>query len=186
MSSPILTHPTDRDAIELRPITIDHWQAFRDTRLAALRDAPGAFGSTFARESAMSDDDWRARVGVWNSERARALLAWDGARARGIVAGFLDQDDPKTAHLVSMWVDPTLRRSGVGARLVSAILDWARSVSAERVVLNVTSTNAGARAFYERLGFAPTGRTEPYPNDPAVIEHEMSIHLAPPAGTMPA
>jgi len=29
-------------------------------------------------------------------------------------------------------------------------------------------------AFYERLGFIRTGRTEPYPNDPALIEYEMS------------
>ncbi|HMO26022.1 MAG TPA: GNAT family N-acetyltransferase, partial [Tepidisphaeraceae bacterium] len=178
MSSANPPHP-----VALHPIALDQWEALRETRLAALKDAPGAFGSTFERESAMTDDEWRARVGVWNSERARALLAWDGAQARGIVAGFLDQDDPKTAHLVSMWVDPGLRRSGVGARLVGAILDWARSVSAERVVLNVTSTNAGARAFYKHLGFTPTARTEPSPNDPAVIEHEMVIHLAPKAGT---
>jgi hypothetical protein len=27
--------------------------------------------------------------------------------------------------------------------------------------------------FYRRLGFEGTGRTEPYPNDPAVVEYEM-------------
>jgi hypothetical protein len=28
------------------------------------------------------------------------------------------------------------------------------------------------------MGFTRTGRTEPYPNDPNVIEHEMSLPLA--------
>jgi len=27
--------------------------------------------------------------------------------------------------------------------------------------------------FYRRLGFERTGRMEPYPNDPAVVEYEM-------------
>jgi ribosomal protein S18 acetylase RimI-like enzyme len=38
----------------------------------------------------------------------------------------------------------------------------------------VTSINEPAIRFYERLGFARTGRTEPYPNDQAVIEYEMA------------
>jgi ribosomal protein S18 acetylase RimI-like enzyme len=40
--------------------------------------------------------------------------------------------------------------------------------------LMVTSINEPAIGFYERLGFTRTGRTEPYPNDPTVIEYEMS------------
>jgi len=41
----------------------------------------------------------------------------------------------------------------------------------------VTNNNFAAIAFYKRLGFAPTGHTEPYPNDPALIEYEMSKPL---------
>ena len=38
----------------------------------------------------------------------------------------------------------------------------------------VTSANLAAISFYQRLGFIRTGRTEPYPNDPAIFEYEMS------------
>jgi ribosomal protein S18 acetylase RimI-like enzyme len=38
----------------------------------------------------------------------------------------------------------------------------------------VTSVNDSAIRFYERLGFARTGRSEPYPNDPSITEYEMS------------
>ena len=31
-----------------------------------------------------------------------------------------------------------------------------------------------SQRFYQQLGFTPTGRTEPYPNDAALIEFEMS------------
>ena len=41
----------------------------------------------------------------------------------------------------------------------------------------VTSINDGAFRFYERLGFVKTGRTQPYPNDTAIIEFEMTRPL---------
>ena len=41
----------------------------------------------------------------------------------------------------------------------------------------VTSCNEGAIRFYEGLGFAKTGRVQPYPNDPRLVEHEMGKEL---------
>ena len=45
------------------------------------------------------------------------------------------------------------------------------------MLLMVTSNNEAALRFYEQLGFNRTGRTEPYPNDPALIEYEMSRQI---------
>jgi ribosomal protein S18 acetylase RimI-like enzyme len=52
-------------------------------------------------------------------------------------------------------------------------MSWARSRGAAAMVLLVTSNNHAAIAFYEQLGFKRTGRTEPYPNDPNLVEYEM-------------
>ena len=41
----------------------------------------------------------------------------------------------------------------------------------------VTSKNLAAIAFYERLGFNATGRAEPYPPNPILIQVEMSRSL---------
>jgi ribosomal protein S18 acetylase RimI-like enzyme len=60
-----------------------------------------------------------------------------------------------------MWVDPTFRGAGVGARLVERVLAWARSWDARSVTLGVTETNDGAVGFYEHLGFADTGERYP-------------------------
>jgi len=57
---------------------------------------------------------------------------------------------------------------------VNEIAGWARLRGAEALQLMVTSSNEPAMLFYQRLGFSRTGRTEPYPNDPALIEYEMS------------
>jgi ribosomal protein S18 acetylase RimI-like enzyme len=41
----------------------------------------------------------------------------------------------------------------------------------------VTNNNEAAIRFYQRLGFNATGNTQPYPNDPALLENEMSRDL---------
>ena len=97
----------------------------------------------------------------------------DGETPCGIVGSFLDQEDATRAHLISMWTAPAYRQHGIGRLLVNVVVDWAQLRNARTLVLMVTSVNETAMRFYERLAFARTGRTEPYPNDPAVIEYEM-------------
>jgi len=46
----------------VRATTLDDWQAMRDIRLQALRDAPDAFGSTYAREIAFEPAEWHRRA----------------------------------------------------------------------------------------------------------------------------
>jgi len=61
--------------------------------------------------------------------------------------------------------------------LVTMICDWAVEHKGECLNLLVTSNNHAAIRFYEKLGFVMTGRTEPYPNDPKLIENEMVLNL---------
>src|SRR5215472_8981345 len=98
----------------------------------------------------------------------------DAGAACGIAGSFLDQSDPTRAHLISMWTAPTHRQRGIGRLLVNAVLNWVRGRNARVLQLMVTSNNEPAIRFYQRLGLTQTGRTEPYPNDPAVVEYEMS------------
>jgi len=162
----------------LKPITPAAWANLKEVRLRALADTPFAFGSTFADESQLTDADWQERAVKWTSDRSAAYLAWDGDLPCGIAAGFLDLENRAIAHLVSMWVAPTHRRRGVGRLLVNNVIDWGRSRQAVSLNLMVTSCNCGAMRFYESMEFFKTGRTEPYPNDAALIEYEMSRDIA--------
>lgn len=72
-----------------------------------------------------------------------------------------------------MWTAPTHRRQGAGGLLVNEILRWAAGEGAQTLQLMVTAKNQPAILFYERLGFAMTGRTKPYPNNADEIEYEM-------------
>jgi ribosomal protein S18 acetylase RimI-like enzyme len=147
---------------------------FKATRLRALRDTPNAFGSTYEVESQLTDADWVTRAEQWRGERAVLYLAMDRGIACGLAGSLLDRDDATRAHLISMWTAPTYRQRGVGRLLVNEILAWVHLRQARTLQLMVTCNNEAAILFYQRLGFERTGRTEPYPNDPALLEYEMS------------
>jgi ribosomal protein S18 acetylase RimI-like enzyme len=160
--------------IVLEPITTQNVFLFKEVRLRALQDTPSAFGSTFARESQLTDAEWIDRAIRWDGEKGIGFLAMDEGVACGIAGSFLDANDATRAQLISMWTAPTHRQQGVGHLLVDEVAAWARLRGARTLQLMVTSVNEPAMRFYERLGFMRTGRTGPYPNDPAVVEYEMA------------
>jgi ribosomal protein S18 acetylase RimI-like enzyme len=152
---------------------------YKDVRLRALLDSPTAFSGTYAKESQFPDDEWMKRSVRWSSDGFAAYLAFDGERACGMVFTFAEEQDPHRAQILSMWVDPEVRRAGVGRMLIDAALAWAESRHVRDVKLMVTSVNDAAIAFYERLGFRRTGKTAVYPNDASITEYEMVRAIVP-------
>ncbi|MGH7911035.1 MAG: GNAT family N-acetyltransferase [Candidatus Dormibacteraceae bacterium] len=157
--------------LPVRRLTESEWEAYREVRLAALADTPGAFGSTYRQEMGRGVEDWRTRL----RERA-CFVAFEGDRPAGIACG-IPGEAPGSAELVSMWVDPQARRRKLGRELVRQVLDWAAAEGFAEVRLTVVDDRAPALALYRGLGFVPTGRTEPYPNDGARHEIELALPL---------
>jgi ribosomal protein S18 acetylase RimI-like enzyme len=160
--------------IAVVPVTPQNVHIFKAVRLRALQDAPYAFSATYAKESQFTDAEWMERTIRWNGEKGIGFLAMDDGAPCGIAGSFLDPEDATRAQLVSMWTAPAHRQRGVGRLLVNEVIAWAGRRGACILRLMVTSNNDLAILFYERLGFTRTGRTEPYLNDPAVMEYEMS------------
>jgi ribosomal protein S18 acetylase RimI-like enzyme len=165
------------ELITIERITLGSALVFKDVRLRALQEAPTAFSSTYMKESAFLDDEWKKRAMRWSSGASAGFLAFDGDRGCGMVFSFAEELDPQRAQVVSMWVAPEVRREGVGKRLIETVLEWARGREMRDVKLMVTSVNHGAIAFYERLGFRMTGKTEVYPNDATIKQYEMVLAL---------
>jgi ribosomal protein S18 acetylase RimI-like enzyme len=161
------------DMVLVREITADDWELMRDVRLAALAEAPYAFGSTYAREVAFGEPQWRGRI----NERSVMFFADDdpAAAAPAGLAGVYAEDG--AADLVSMWVRPGGRGRGAGEALVAAAAGWARARGFGTLFLWVTESNAPAVRLYERCGFAATGERQPLPWDPAVAVIRMSRAL---------
>jgi ribosomal protein S18 acetylase RimI-like enzyme len=159
--------------IAIERITLGSAFVFKDVRLRALQEAPTAFSSTYAKEAAFPDEEWKKRAMRWSSGASAGFLAFDGDRGCGMVFSFAEELDPLRAQVVSMWVAPEVRREGVGRRLIEAVVEWARGREMRDVKLMVTSVNHGAIAFYEELGFRMTGKMEVYPNDASIKQYEM-------------
>jgi GNAT superfamily N-acetyltransferase len=158
----------------LIPISQQNVEAFKRVRLEALRDSPTAFGSTYAAESQFTDAQWIKRAANLSGKKGAGFLAMEDAVPCGIIGALFDEQQPEKAQIVSMWVAPAWRRTGLGRLLIDAIRSWARSRGVHRLNLMVTSCNQGAVEFYRRCGFAMTGNTEPYPNDSSLFEYEMA------------
>ena len=155
---------------ELRTAGAGDWQAMRDIRLDALREAPYAFASTFDREAAFPEQTWQERAATGNT--ILAYLPELGAAPVGLVAAI--QLVPGELELVSMWVRPEARGRQLGSALVEAIMVYAQAAPVPRVHLWVTETNKPARRLYERCGFTPTGERQQLPSDPALLELAMA------------
>lgn len=154
----------------VRKVSQDEWAALRDVRLAALGEAPYAFGSTYEREAAFGEEQWRGRL----ASRSVTFFAFAGEPGAGEPAGLAGvYEEAGDADLVSMWVRPAARGLGVGQALVEAAADWAKARDHDALYLWVTESNPSARKLYERCGFTPTGERQPLPSDESLQEIRM-------------
>jgi GNAT superfamily N-acetyltransferase len=71
------------------------------------------------------------------------------------------RNDDETAQLRILLVDPAARGLGIGARLVSECLTFARRAGYQRIVLWTNDVLTAARRIYQAAGFRLTGE-EPH------------------------
>ncbi|MER6144070.1 GNAT family N-acetyltransferase [Streptomyces sparsogenes] len=144
--------------IELRVLTADDWPVWRELRLAALADAPYAFGSRLADWQGEGDREerWRARLEIPGSYNVVAVL--DG-KAVGMASG-VPGPRAGVVELISLWVGADARGRGVADRLVRAVEEWGLRAGAEVLRLNVAPDNARALSFYRRVGLTEAGEED--------------------------
>ncbi len=56
------------------------------------------------------------------------------------------------------FVEPTMRRKGIGRALAAKILEEAKAMHVDQIDLEVLPTNTAASAFWKSMGFRNTGR----------------------------
>ena len=160
--------------MEIRRVTADEWREYRDIRLAALRDTPDAFGSTYGESATRPDEWWIERTWLSAESDQQALfLAWD-EKPIGLAGTFFDDPD---WVVIAMWVDPARRGQGLGRRLLDAVVEFQRAHGATESVLGVVDGNDAARALYERYGFRDNGVANALrPGEPLIVR-EMRLTL---------
>lgn len=148
---------------ELRVLTPGDWQLWRRLRLAALAEAPHAFGSTLAEWQGEGDREerWRARLALPGSYNLVAVVDDEPV---GMASGVPAEDGSADVELVSMWVAPAARGRGVATALVAAVEDRARRDEATTLRLAVAEGNEAATRLYARHGFTDTGERQLMPD----------------------
>lgn len=147
--NPAQTQVTQVSVQRMRP---EDWEVARCVRLAALADAPAAFGSTLDDEVALPDAVWRERALANAAGETRiGVLAFCNALPCGIAVGLLAPTGEAELH--GMWVAQNVRRRGAGRALTQAVCAWARERGAQRISLEVVSSNHGAIGLYRANGF---------------------------------
>jgi ribosomal protein S18 acetylase RimI-like enzyme len=166
--------------IMIRPLTTADGALLKHFRLTALQDTPTAFGSSFAREAALSDDEWQSKAAAWNNgQTSTCMVAMDDeSTPAGIAAGYVSADSPGVVSLVSMWVSTKFRRRGIGRKLVEAVELWARQIGSTTIQLTVTEGNTAAESLYREMGFVPTGERGPHQAHPGEIVYTMAKPLS--------
>ena len=139
----------------MRPFTICHLTPadaadYRAIRLAALQDAPDAFGSTYESEATRPISAWEERV-----QMPGAFGAYLDGKIIGMARFVQDAGSAKERHkgsVFAMYVAPEARGQGVGSALLQAIIEHASGI-VEQLRLGVVDTNHAAIRLYQRHGF---------------------------------
>jgi GNAT superfamily N-acetyltransferase len=151
----------------IRAVVAGDADRLRQLRLRALADAPHAFGSSLEEELAYPDSQWLELArGSDSADELVVHVAISREDWVGMAAGRWYDRDAGIAVLWGMWVDPAARGLGLGARLVSAVHEWAAGQGARTLRLGAVSGTGDPTGFYERLGFTVTGETGTLRRDP--------------------
>lgn len=156
-------------SIVIRATEPDDWRDLRATRLAALLDAPTAFGASHASAAAFTDEDWQQRA-VSTPQRT-FVLAYAGGQPVGIAAHV--NSGQSESSLQAMWVRLEYRGMDIATRLVTAVKQLCVTGGQSRLVLDVSPDNARATAFYRKQGFVFLPEWEPLDSHPHIQVQKM-------------
>ncbi|CAH0288053.1 Mycothiol acetyltransferase [Massilia sp. Bi118] len=154
----------------IRQLTPSDTAAYRELRLASLRDFQFAHGPDH-EEALAKGLDWHARRLA--KQDYHWFGAFDGAQSDAPLVGAIClrmQEGRRLRHaasLNSLMVARSHQRAGIGRLLVAHLIGFARSLGTVRqLTLEVNESNLPARRLYDSFGFRQFGL------EPDAIHHE--------------
>ena len=116
------------------------WQAYLTFYESTVADEVTA--STFAR-IADPDGDIQGAIARDEDGRAVGFVHWFAHPATWSATTY--------TYLEDLFVDPSVRRGGVGRALIAHVTDAARAAGSDKVYWLTAETNTTARALYDRV-----------------------------------
>jgi len=154
--------------IEIRRINSDEGNLLRKVRLAALENAPYAFGAKLSDElnKPLSSFNEAAQRNS-TSELSATFLALHCNEPIGQIGAFVTGGK---AFICAMWVASDYRRQKVGKNLFIIASGWLYDINENMIFAWVADTNEAAKMFYRELGFEPTEVKQSLPSNPTESE----------------
>jgi ribosomal protein S18 acetylase RimI-like enzyme len=159
--------------LRIQLLTRDDWHELREVRLSALSDSPRAFLSSYDRELAYGEKEWRTEFsrGHWNIGICQGTTV-------GLLGATREPGMPANErYLEYLWVSPECRRSKVASRLLRAVLKSLCDAGVRIAWLWILDGNDPALQLYKRFGFFSTSERQPLPADPERSEERMRLNL---------
>ena len=154
----------DVKAFLLRPLDKSDKAADLTSLLAQLSVAPPLVQVDFEKRVEIVNYEGQHLVFVVERAADRALVACAtmlvsvkplGCGGYGTAYGNGDFSESLRAHIEDVVVDQSTRGTGLGAKLIKALVDIARQTQCRTAVLNCKEDNVG---FYLKCGFVRTGK----------------------------
>jgi ribosomal protein S18 acetylase RimI-like enzyme len=143
--------------ISIRRIRPGEGLLFKDLRLAALKESPSAFSSTYGSAIHRSRESWSEQADSTATGTDRCtFLAFADESPMGIAAIYRDKRKQEEGEILQVWVAPDYRGSGAARELLDTVLRWCAENGIRRVSATITRGNDRALKFYRKYGFAPS------------------------------
>lgn len=103
----------------------------------------------------------------WRSSEFEDILSRDNTRLFHRENGFaIGQFAGPEAELLTIAVDPSTQRKGIGRSLLREFLSYAQREAVSEVILEVSEQNEAAQALYLAEGFTQVGQRKDYYETP--------------------
>lgn len=150
------------DALEIRPVTPDHYRAIWEAEVEAFKDHWGA--------DEVEEGDFERWLKAWPMYFQPHIwkVAWDGDQVAGMVRNFiLDKENArygrKRGYTENISVRRPWRKRGLARALIAESLKMHKALGMEEAALGVDTENpSGALRLYESMGFKVDKREATY------------------------
>lgn len=138
-------------AIELRRFGTGDWQVFKTLRLEALERESYFFGGRYVIESALTDDEWKARL---SQEGISAFWGlYDEDVCVGLTGINRHKENMEAVVMIASYMRDDYRRKGLSDLFYKARIEWAKSSGYKEIQVAHRQGNSASEAAIRKNGF---------------------------------
>lgn len=155
--------------IEIRKLSPDDWQIYKDLRLQMLREEPQAYSQKYEDLIKRTDEEWKENT---LTDTRGELVAFVDGKPAGM-NGYA-YDNPNLVFIWGMFIRKEYRGLGLGRMLMEEIeKEIRKDAEVKKIHVSVISSQITAWKLYEKLGYKEIKREKEKVNYDGVLYDEI-------------